>query len=315
MESTRKHSWFPEDNCPWWLVSMRYIMQKIGPIPNHVAFVMDGNRRFAKSKNLGSAVEGHKMGFQQLAKIIDWCREFDIKEVTVYAFSIENFKRSKEEVDGLLELAEKQFQELLDEKNELEKRKVCFRFFGDMQLLSPNLQSLTAKIELTTKNYSHAFINICLAYSSQNEIERAMKKMEAGVTAGVLKQENVTEDLLEKCLDTRYGSPIDLFIRTSGEQRFSDFLLYQCSNTHLYFDDVLWPDFGAWHLIKAVRSFQGDYDKVKQISHDLQASREKSSEFNKHDSVQEQRKFLDWVEIYQTQHLIKMAQQHPANLC
>uniref|UniRef100_A0AAF5DB68 Alkyl transferase n=1 Tax=Strongyloides stercoralis TaxID=6248 RepID=A0AAF5DB68_STRER len=302
--------WFPENNVPYWLKLAKKILQLTGPIPNHIAFVMDGNRRFAKNNKLLSPLEGHKMGFEQLTKILDWCRELTIKEVTVYAFSIENFKRSKEEVNGLMEMAEKKFQELLDEKEELEKKQLCVRFYGDLSLLSTSLQKLMAKIELVTRNYSNCFINICLAYTSQNEIERAMKAIQNGIEEGVLENESISEYLLEKCLDTRYSYSVDLFIRTSGEQRLSDFLLYQSVNTHLYFDNVLWPEFNAWHLIGAIRSYQGYYSKISYIAKMTRAKGTNIRDIlgDKKTTIQlQQDKFLEWFEKKHLVHLQKLA--------
>ncbi|CEF68994.1 Dehydrodolichyl diphosphate synthase [Strongyloides ratti] len=309
-EESKLIKWFPENNIPYWLKIAKKILQLTGPIPNHIAFVMDGNRRFARNNKLLSPLEGHKMGFEQLTKILDWCRELTIKEVTVYAFSIENFKRSKEEVNGLMEMAEKKFQELLDEKEELERKQLCVRFYGDLSLLSTSLQKLMAKIELVTRNYSNCFINICLAYTSQNEIERAMKAIQSGIKEGVLEDESISECLLEKCLDTRYGSEVDLFIRTSGEQRLSDFLLYQSVNTHLYFDNILWPEFNAWHLINAIRSYQGYHSKVSYIAKMTRAKGTNIRDIlgDKKTAIQlQQDKFLEWFEKKHLVHLQKLA--------
>uniref|UniRef100_A0A0N4ZL78 Alkyl transferase n=1 Tax=Parastrongyloides trichosuri TaxID=131310 RepID=A0A0N4ZL78_PARTI len=305
-----KNKWFPENNIPYWLKIAKRLLQLTGPMPNHIAFVMDGNRRFAKNNKLASPLEGHKIGFYQMTKILDWCRELTIKEVTVYAFSIENFKRSEEEVNGLMEMAEKRFQELLDEKEELERKQLCVRFFGDLSLLSVPLQKLMAQIELSTKDYSNCFINICLAYTSQNEIERAMKAIQSGIKEGILKNESISECLIEKCLDTRYGSPLDLFIRTSGEQRLSDFLLYQSVNTHLHFDNVLWPEFSAWHLINAIRSYQGYHKKVSYIAKMTRANRATIENIlgDEKTTIQlQQDKFLEWFEKQRLVHLHKLA--------
>jgi len=142
-----------------------------GKIPKHIAFVMDGNRRYARRNHLSSVVHGHSMGFDKLTNVLDWCRELGVEEVTLYAFSIDNFKRDKEEVNGLMSMAEEKFASLLNERqsyldtkmcslmialfrDRLHDRQICFRFFGDLSLLSPRIRSLISKIEELTQDHT-----------------------------------------------------------------------------------------------------------------------------------------------------------------
>ncbi|XP_066429171.1 dehydrodolichyl diphosphate synthase complex subunit DHDDS isoform X2 [Eleutherodactylus coqui] len=203
---------------------------KAGPVPKHVAFIMDGNRRYAKKCHV-ERQEGHSQGFEKLAETLRWCLNLGICEVTVYAFSIENFKRSKEEVDGLMELARQKFTRLLEEKDKLEKHEVCIRVIGDLSLLPLDIQKLIAQAVLETKAYSKCFLNVCFAYTSRHEMSNAVREMAWGVQEGLIEPRDVSESLLDQCLYTSNSPDPDLLIRTSGEVRLSDFLLWQASFT------------------------------------------------------------------------------------
>ena len=122
-------------------------------IPKHIAFILDGNRRFARTRGLDSVIKGHAAGFERITRVLDWCRELGIKEVTLYAFSIENFKRTEEEVGGLMNMAKEKFEKLLMEKNKLKEKRICFRFFGKRELLPKDLQKLMIEIEEFTQDF------------------------------------------------------------------------------------------------------------------------------------------------------------------
>ncbi|CAD5233963.1 unnamed protein product [Bursaphelenchus xylophilus] len=256
--SAEGSGWFGESApVPFWgPMAIKFL--KLNRIPRHIAFIMDGNRRYAHSNNMGSVVKGHFRGFDQLTKVLDWCNQLGVREITCYAFSIENFKRSKEEVDGLLQMAEQKFTRLLEEKEKLAERQVKFRFFGNLDRLPTKLQCLMAEIELYTKDFDRAFLNVCLSYTSQDEIVRGMEKIRQAKNDGIIQEEDITEDLLNHSLDTGSSLPVDMLIRTSGEKRLSDFLLWQTSTKEcfLHFDDVLWPDFDFPHLFKAILRYQ-----------------------------------------------------------
>ncbi|XP_043940129.1 dehydrodolichyl diphosphate synthase complex subunit DHDDS [Protopterus annectens] len=242
---------------------------KAGPMPNHVAFIMDGNRRYARKCHV-ERQQGHTQGFNKLAETLRWCLNLGIREVTVYAFSIENFKRSKDEVDGLMELSRQKFAKLLEERENLKKHGVCIRVLGDLSLLPLDVQQLIAQSVLETKHYNQCFLNVCFAYTSRHEISNAVKEMAWGVEQGLLKPSDVSEYLLDSCLYTSKSPNPDLLIRTSGEMRLSDFLLWQTSHSCLVFQSVLWPEYSFWNLCEAVLQFQLSYTAL-QKARDLHA--------------------------------------------
>ncbi|XP_064856195.1 dehydrodolichyl diphosphate synthase complex subunit DHDDS-like isoform X1 [Oncorhynchus nerka] len=228
---------------------------KAGPMPKHVAFIMDGNRRYARKRQV-ERQEGHTQGFDKLAETLRWCLNLSIHEVTVYAFSIENFKRSKDEVDGLMELAKQKFIRLLEEQDNLEKHGVCIRVLGDLTLLPLDLQQHIARAVVATRTHNKCFLNVCFAYTSRHEIANAVREMAWGVEQGLIKSSDVSEALLSRCLYSSNSPNPDLLIRTSGEVRLSDFLLWQTSHSCLVFQSVLWPEYSFWNLCDAILQYQ-----------------------------------------------------------
>ncbi|KAM6910071.1 dehydrodolichyl diphosphate synthase complex subunit DHDDS [Xenentodon cancila] len=235
---------------------------KAGPMPKHVAFIMDGNRRFARKKHI-ERQEGHMQGFNKLAETLRWCKQLNIPEVTVYAFSIENFKRNKDEVDGLMGLARQKFERLLEERDNLEKHGVCIRVLGDLNMLPLDLQQLIAKAVLTTRTNNKCFLNVCFAYTSRYEITNAVREMAWGVEEGLIKASDVSEALLSECLYSNNSPNPDLLIRTSGEVRLSDFLLWQTSHSCLVFQSVLWPEYSFWNLCEAILQYQLNHKSIQ----------------------------------------------------
>lgn len=209
-------------------------LQLAGHVPQHVAFVMDGNRRFARSKQIDK-IEGHSRGFAKLADVLRWCLDMGIREVTTFAFSIENFKRSDEEVEGLFNLAREKFNKLLAETSRMDEHGIRIRVIGNIELLPADLQRLIATAMLRTENNDKLFLNIAFAYTSHDEITQAVesvlkadmdtKRAESGDS--LLLPSDINERLLEACLYTRHSSPPDLVFRTSGETRLSDFMMWQ----------------------------------------------------------------------------------------
>lgn len=252
---------------PTWIQKVCARVVQRGPIPRHVAFIMDGNRRYAVKKQV-MKLEGHSKGFDKLAETLKWCQDLGVKEVSVYAFSAENFKRSKEEVDGLMELARRKFQRIMEEKDKLQAHGVRINVVGEMNLLASDIQEMAAKIENITRSNNKCRFNICLAYTSRLEISTAMKKMAFGVEQGYILPEDITDDLITKTLEV---SPVDLLIRTSGEVRLSDFLLWQSSFSYLSFLKPLWPEFSIWDFYGAILQYQRAHAKIeeeKQFSKD-----------------------------------------------
>ncbi|CAJ0963914.1 unnamed protein product, partial [Mesorhabditis belari] len=258
-------SWWDDQKTSWSHRALSKFLKINGPIPAHVAVVMDGNRRFARENRLESIVRGHERGFVQLQKVLCWCSDLGIRELTVYAFSIENFKRSSEEVEGLMRLAEEQFKKLLQEKEKLEEKQVCFRFWGRLELLRPQLRKLIVEVERLTAGYTKSCLNICMPYTAKDEAVRAAEVMRLAAQEGLVDDQQVSLSLLRECMDSRRSKDPDLIIRTSGEYRWSDFMLIQGSYTHVYFVDVLWPEFEHRHLCQAIFDYQRHYKSIKAL--------------------------------------------------
>jgi len=259
-------SWIREST----LSCFQYIAVKIiksGIVPRHIALIMDGNRRFAK-KNSVRHVEGHTRGFDKLSETLQWCLDLGVQEVTVYAFSIENFKRTKEEVDDLIELSRQKFQRLLDEQDKLMEHGVCIRIIGNLTLIPMDVRKLIAKAMLITRQNDKVFLNVAFAYTSRDEITNAIRDVVYGIKSDDILPDVVDEDLISKCLYTCHSPDPELLIRTSGEVRLSDFLMWQSTGTYLYFAEVLWPEFSIWDLLSAVFHYQRFRAKLEKISKD-----------------------------------------------
>ncbi|XP_012263743.1 dehydrodolichyl diphosphate synthase complex subunit DHDDS [Athalia rosae] len=263
-------SWIRENTLNW-LQLLAVKILKSGCVPKHVAFIMDGNRRYA-NRNGVKKIDGHSKGFDKLTETLQWCLELGIPEVTVYAFSIENFKRSEEEVNCLMDLARQKFQNLLDEREKLMEHGVCIRVIGNLSITPKDVQKLMAEAMLLTKDNNRAFLNVAFSYTSRDEITHAVKDVVKGVERADILAEDISENLISECLYTNHSPEPDLLIRTSGEIRFSDFLLWQTTSSCIYFTKVLWPEFSVWDLLAAVFYYQRchlDMEAVKQTSQSL----------------------------------------------
>lgn len=225
-------SWFRESNLSW---AQQFAMRVVqaGKIPRHIAFIMDGNRRFARKLRLQTSSDGHIHGFDKLSEALQWCLDIGIQEVTVYAFSIENFKRGPDEVNTLLELAREKFRKFTEEKDELNRRGICVRMIGNWTLLPADLQKSMAEAMLLTRHNTKAYLNVAFAYTSRDEMTESMRDVLDGVERKELEACDITDDLLRKCMYSGQSSDPDLLVRTSGESRLSDFLLWQVSTDFL----------------------------------------------------------------------------------
>ncbi|GBP03269.1 Dehydrodolichyl diphosphate synthase complex subunit DHDDS [Eumeta japonica] len=244
-------SWIKE-NCVSFFQLFCIKIVKTGRIPQHIAFIMDGNRRYAKKHSADSSV-GHSKGFEKLSETLKWCLDLGIPEVTVYAFSIENFKRSEKEVESLMNLAREKFQRLLEEVEQLNEWGVRVHVAGRLSMLPNDLRRLISQSMLTTRNNSRLRLNVTYAYTARDEISRAASHIIDGVQENELLSSDIDADLISQSLEL--GEP-ELLVRTSGEVRLSDFMLWQISNTVLYFTDVLWPEFKIWDLLTAILHYQ-----------------------------------------------------------
>jgi tritrans,polycis-undecaprenyl-diphosphate synthase [geranylgeranyl-diphosphate specific] len=222
----------------------------------HIAIILDGNRRWATEKTLNPWF-GHEKGAEKVDELLDWCLKLDVKSVTLYAFSTENFKRSQDEVEEIMRIAEEQFRKILTNER-IHKNKVRVKVIGRVNLLPQSLQRLVADVENATASYDRHFFNIAFAYGGRAEIVDAARKIAERVKEGKLAPEKVDEGTFEKYLYTAYmpKQDPDLIIRTSGEERLSGFLLWQSAYSEFCFLDVYWPDFRSIDLLRAVRIFQ-----------------------------------------------------------
>lgn len=238
-----------------WLENLACSIIKCGYIPKHVAFIMDGNRRYAQKAGVEKA-DGHKQGFDTLSKVLSWCRELGINQVTLYAFSVENFKRSSEEVNSIMDLARQKCDTLLDELDQVNEAGIRVRVAGDLHLLPEDLREKIEKIHRLTCNNDRAYLNICLAYTSRHELVGAIKKLSTLIHKDKsLNPKDVDVNMLEQNLYLPRPFP-ELIIRTSGEVRLSDFMLWQCQESILMFVEALWPEISIWDFLKAIFHFQ-----------------------------------------------------------
>ena len=220
------------------------------PVPRHIAIIMDGNGRWAKQRGLPRTA-GHKAGAEAFRRIANYCRSIGVEYLTVYAFSTENWKRSEEEVGGIMKLLAAYLKEALQD---MEKNRVRFRFFGDLSRLSPQLQKLCNEAQTRSGQYD-VQVNFCLNYGGRDEIVHAAKIFAQEVAAGKRKPEELTEDLLASYLYSADVPDPELIIRPSGELRTSNFLLWQSAYSEYVFLNVLWPDFGPDDLDEAIAQY------------------------------------------------------------
>lgn len=220
-------------------------------LPKHIAIIMDGNRRWAKSKNMPTNL-GHKEGAKALEIVAKYCANIGIEVLTVYAFSSENWKRSKEEVDGLMNLFEQYIHEF---DTKYQKENIKIRFIGDRSKLSNNLQQGMNRVENATKENTGMIFNVALNYGGRDDILNATKKIATKVMNNEISIEDIDDSEFENNLYTSGCIDVDLLIRTSGEIRISNFLLWQISYAEMYFADNYWPDFKEKDIDKAIEEF------------------------------------------------------------
>ncbi len=220
------------------------------PPPRHIAIIMDGNGRWAKKRGLPRTA-GHSAGAEAFRRIANYCRTLGVEYLTVYAFSTENWKRSQEEVGGIMLLLRRYLEEAI---RDMTKNRVRFRFFGDLSRLSPQLQKLCYDAENQSAEYD-VQVNFCLNYGGRDEIVRAARAFAAQVAEGKRKPEELTEELFSSYLYSAGVPDPELIIRPSGELRTSNFLPWQSAYSEYVFMDVLWPDFGPQDLDKAIDEY------------------------------------------------------------
>jgi len=235
-------------------------------MPRHIAVIMDGNGRWAKKQGYFSRIKGHENGVTALRELTTASAELGIGYLTVYAFSTENWNRPKREINALMSLL---VSTLKGELPTLQKNRIKLNAIGDLQKLPKKAhQELLEVIEETAHN-DHLVLTLALSYSSKSEIINAVQDIARDVVAGKLKPENITEAAFEQYLYTRNLPDPDLLIRTSGEYRISNYLLWQIAYAELYFSDTLWPDFTRDDLYKAIHSYQNRERRFGKTSEQL----------------------------------------------
>ncbi|XP_030485895.1 dehydrodolichyl diphosphate synthase 6 [Cannabis sativa] len=282
----------------------------VGPVPEHIAFIMDGNRRYAKKQN-ERTIAGHKAGYSSLISMLGYCYELGVKYVTVYAFSIDNFKRSPEEVECLMDLMLEKMKGFLEHESIVHQYGIRVYFIGNLKLLNEPVRVAAEKVMKATAKNNKANLLVCVAYTSCDEIVHAIqescqskiydiqtrngssdKKMngfvvhggleehedkpknhEAKPCNGLIEESEVCEKQMnlptlklvdiEKHMYMAVAPDPDIVIRSSGETRLSNFLLWQTANCPLYSPTALWPELGLWHLVWAVLNFQRSYQYLE----------------------------------------------------
>ena len=220
-------------------------------VPRHVAVILDGNGRWAKSKGMPRNY-GHAQGSKNVEKICEEAWRMGIKYLTVYAFSTENWSRPKDEVDALMKLLRNYMKTCL---KTAAKNDMKVRVIGDKTRLDDDIRSRIAELEEATKNNGGLNFQIALNYGSRDENVRAVQRIAADVRVGKMEPEDITSEVISSYLDTHDIPDPDLLIRTSGEERLSNFLLWQLAYSEFYFTDVLWPDFTKEDLVKAIEQY------------------------------------------------------------
>ena len=220
-------------------------------VPRHVAIILDGNGRWARSKGMPRNY-GHAQGSKNVERICEEAWRMGIKYLTVYAFSTENWSRPKDEVDALMKLLRNYMKTCL---KTAAKNDMKVRVIGDKTRLDADIRSRIAELEEATKNNGGLNFQIALNYGSRDEIVRAVRKIARDAKDGKLEPESITPEVISSYLDTHDIPDPDLLIRTSGEERLSNFLLWQLAYSEFYFTDVLWPDFTKEELMKAIEQY------------------------------------------------------------
>jgi len=227
---------------------------KQGKIPCHVALIMDGNRRYAKEHST-DINQGHLKGKDKLEEVMDWCMDLGVKVLTVYAFSTENFSRREDEVDFLMDLLERSLRSFADDER-IHRNRVRLKTIGDMSMMPDKVVRAVEYAEERTSEYSDFNLNMAIAYGGRQEIKDAIKGIARKVKSGELDIEDIDESLISGHMYSPEIPDPDLVLRTSGEIRVSNFLLWQLAYSELYFSDVYWPGFRKMDFLRAIRAYQ-----------------------------------------------------------
>ena len=223
---------------------------EVSNIPKHIGFIMDGNGRWAKKRGMPRNF-GHKQGAAVFKKTINWCREFGVHAATFYAFSTENWKRPEDEVKGIMNLLRQYIKDI----RAMQKENVRFIFIGDLSRIDEDIRVELADIMETSRKNTEFIVGVALNYGGRAEIANAAKILAKKCVSGEISPDDISEELIEKNLYTSEFPPLDLVVRPSGEQRLSNFLIWQVAYAEFVFMDVLWPDFKKKDLEYAIKEF------------------------------------------------------------
>ncbi|CAH2069330.1 unnamed protein product [Thlaspi arvense] len=228
----------------------------VGPIPNHISFIMDGNRRFAKKHKLKGLDAGHRAGFVSVTYILQYCKEIGVPYVTIYAFAVDNFRREAQEVKCMMDLMLEKVELSIDQANSGYLKGVRVIFAGDMNSINEPLRVAAQRLMEVTKDNRGLTVVVCVAYSTSHEIvhavrESCLRKCDNGDGPLVLEVSDV-----EECMYTTIAPDPDLLIRTGGRNRLSNFMTWQTSGSLLHTTAALWPELGLWHMVWAILKFQ-----------------------------------------------------------
>ena len=224
-------------------------------LPAHVGIIMDGNGRWAKKRGLPRKM-GHIEGAKTFRKIGEYAGELGIRHISFYAFSTENWSRPEDEVNAIMKLFGDYLKEAEERLRENLEKGIRLRFLGDKDALTPELRSMMNYLEDATKDMTKVNLNLAVNYGGQQEILHSVKNIAADVLSGKIKPDEITSDTIEKGLYTGEQPPVDLIIRPSGEQRLSNFLLWQSAYAEFWYSDVLWPDFTERDFDEALSAFE-----------------------------------------------------------
>ena len=234
----------------------RRLLEKIkeAPVPRHLAIIMDGNRRFAGDHGM-LIEEGHERGKDKLEDLLNWCLEAGIRTLTVFALSTENFRRDETELRALMDLFRRSFEDVATDER-VHKNHIRVRALGNIDLLPAEVRAAIHKAEEATKDYRDYSYNVAIAYGGREEIVEAIRKLAHEVQEGRLAPDAIDAEMVSRRLYTADLPDPDLVFRTSGEERISNFLLWQSAYAELYFADVMWPGLSKVDFLRAIYAFQ-----------------------------------------------------------
>ena len=229
---------------------------KKGDRPDHMALILDGNRRWAK-KNFAGAVAGHRRGADAVENLLDWCHEFDIRIITLYALSAENLRREDAELHHLYKLIHARLEKLHSDPR-IHRYRMRVKAIGRIELLPEYIRDVLGRLDEATEGYDDHFLNLAVAYGGQDELVDAVRKIGDQIKSGDIGVDDISKEVIESNLYTSHlpqPAP-DLILRTSGEKRLSGFLLWQSAYSELMFTDIFWPEFRKIDLMRAIRTYQ-----------------------------------------------------------